>query len=213
MPWPDSDLSLEDLLLGWERVEASGIEVEKCRVTGGEPTLHPLFTGALRIIRQTWCENYGGRITVFSNGSQKLPPPFGWRYAVASREAKNVLLPPMISPIDLGLEHPCGVTKYCHRRRGCGRLFDAYGFAGCVFSGAIGRIIRYDPYRAEPVIQDGEVICGHCPFSTGVKMAFRLFEGARSGAIEYPTETYRKGLKDFKEKGLFTFKKFRDRSV
>lgn len=217
MPWPDSDLSLDDLKLGWERIQRAGIEVEKARVTGGEPLLHPRFEEVMELIGKTFNKEYvanGNETVVFTNGS--IPQPescTSWRYntsELGAEKTKN-LKPPMISPADLGVECKCGAGVFCFRQRGCGRLFDAHGFSCCIFAGAIGRAIGIDPYSARPVIDSRRDVCRHCVFAVGVHKAHRLYEAMGRGEFEYPTVTYRRAIERFRTKGPFPLKKFQER--
>jgi hypothetical protein len=208
-PWKDSDITLDGLVEGYNRVQEAGLVIHKCRVSGGEPLLHPRFVDCMTIIQSMWNKDYGGRTCVFTNGKLNRPAPAGWRYNVSNSDGKSYYFhPPMISPHDLGMEPLQGMTIACRRQLGCGRLFDAFGFSFCVFAGAIGRLLGVDPYSPTPVVEGIYDICKHCVFSQGIKKAFVLFDAANNGDLEYPTKSYQSALK---RKQNFEFKKFLDR--
>lgn len=209
---PDSDIQLDDLEIGWQRAKEAGLQVEKVRITGGEPLLHPQFVDACRIIGDTWNKDYGGRTLVFTNRKDSLPKTEGWRYRGGSLTGKKIHQPPMISPADLNIKGSCGVDTYCHRQRGCGRLFDAFGFSFCIFAGPLGRLLGIDPYEARPVLKGDPRICQHCVFAAGVKTAFALFAKVRDKQIEYPTRTYRKALERLDNRPI-SFPRFQERAV
>jgi len=208
--WEDSDITLEDLEEGYRRVVAAKVNFEKVRVTGGEPLYHPQFLECMELIQRTWNSLYPARTCVFTNNTLPLPPTKDWRYRV-SQDKATALQPSGISPADLGLHGRCGTTKGCHRQTGCGRLFDAYGFSFCIFAGAIGRAIGVDPYYPTPVFRGEEEICKHCPFSLGVKGAFKLFLAVKAGELKCPTKTYAEGLKKWKNGSAPQFAKFKER--
>ncbi len=218
IPWNDTDLTLEDLRLGWEAVQRSGLTVEKVRMTGGENLLHPEFEPCMNYINSTWAKNYVGdedkpRTVVFSNGILPRPSLFQVRYNY-HKDVKGKIeahTPPMISPVDLGLTPKRGTGRFCPRRRACGRLFDCHGFATCIFAGAIGRVIGVDPYKPYPVLDGIKEICDHCPWSMGVGGGLNLMQDAVAGKFEYPTKTYAEGLKIVKSGKGIVIPKFQER--
>jgi len=210
-PWKDSNITLEGLQEGYERAIAC-VNIEKVRVSGGEPLLHPQFAECMNIIQNSWNKEYGGRTCVFTNGKIQPPPTKGWRYNTSSSSSKEIYFqPPMISPHDLGLEPSIPLNAGCRRQAGCGRLFDAFGFSCCMFAGAIGRLLGIDPYSPTPVIDGMYSICKHCVFAQGIKKAFALFKSANEGEFEYPTRTYKYGLQRLELYGSDTLKKFSER--
>lgn len=211
-PWVDSDITLEELQTGYKRVVASNIKIHKCRVSGGEPILHPQFQECMDIIQKTWNKDYRAKTCVFSNGIKTPPHSNGWRYRVAEIKDKySHFQPPMISPYDLGMEPKHGMKNECRRQNGCGRVFDAFGFSFCIFAGVIGRMMGIDVYSPTPIIEGREDICKHCVFSQGIKKAFVLFKGVNSGKIEYPTESYKNALIENKKNGIMEPTRFLDR--
>jgi hypothetical protein len=100
--------------------------------------------------------------------------------------------------------------KECWVMGGCGRLFDRYGFGPCVFAGALGRILRMDPYSPKPIMFGMHDMCRHCICSLTRKDQWRLWEEARKGLLGFPTKTYAEGLKRLREEP-FEFKRFGER--
>lgn len=221
-PWPDSDLSPEDIERGFEVLKAAGITVNKVRLTGGEPLCHPHFVKCLEAVRRTWGHDYifkrNSRVCVFTNNILHRPTVEGFRYNYNDDRFKkgeeNLSQrhkPYCISPADLGLKGECGTTRYCHRQYSCGRLFDAFGFAGCVFSGPIGRVLGIDPYSAKFQLKAKEEICRHCIWSLRTGHALQLLLNAEQGNVEYPTKTYKEGFERWESEGPPVFAKFGDR--
>ena len=216
--WKDTDITLQDLELGWEAMKASGINLEKVRITGGEPLLHPNFEEYIKFIRDTWKNRSERKMPIFTNGTIERPFIEKCKYRIEplSPEKIECHTAPMISPLDLGLEPTRGFVSgaentYCHRQRSCGRLFDCHGFTFCIFAGAIGRLLGVDPYTPYPELDGRIEICGHCPFSLGVPKCFRLAKQVRDGKLEYPTKTYREAIQKVKDEGHFKLKKFQER--
>jgi len=218
IPWNDTDVSLDDLKLGWEAVQRSGLTVEKVRITGGENLLHPNFEEYMNYINSTWAKHYVGdgdrpRTVVFTNGI--LPrvnmPQVRYNCWKDTKTKIESHTPPMLSPVDLGLKPVAGVGNYCHRRRACGRLFDCHGFSFCIFAGAIGRVIGVDPYKPYPVLDGIDEICDHCPWSLGTGGAFSIMRDAAAGNLPHPTKTYAEGLEKVKSGEGIKFPKFQER--
>ncbi|KKK76834.1 hypothetical protein LCGC14_2859640, partial [marine sediment metagenome] len=204
-------ITLEGLREGYRRVRVAGITIDKTRVTGGEPLLHPQFVEAMEIISETWNKDYSARTCVFSNGTLKLPKTKGWRYNLPStdKSKQEWFRPSMLSPIDLGYSITNGVDRNCTMQIGCGRVFDAYGFAACVFSPPIGRLLGIDPYSSQPVLKGDPEICKHCPYSLPRKQMWRLFVEVRKSKRP-PTKTFQEAMARAKN-GLIKFTRFEDR--
>ena len=195
---PNSDIGLDDIQEGYNRVMAAKIEIRKCRVTGGEPLLHPQFVEAVTLIGQTWNKDYGGRTCVFTNGTQVIPKQGrSWRYkSSAATDRDAAFWPSMLSPADLGLEPVLGGEQRCKIQAGCGRLFDAFGFGFCIFAGPLGRLLGIDRYAAHPLLEGRPEICKHCQFSQPANIRARLSAQQRAGTLEggYPTKTFRRAV-------------------
>lgn len=198
----DSDATLEGLREGYDRVVAAGITINKARVTGGEPLLHPQFVEAMKLISQTWNKDYGGRTCVFTNGTQPLPKSDAWRYRVSSDDGRSGFRPTQLSPCDLGLSPVLGVGDQCCIQKGCGRLFDAFGFSFCILAGQIGRLFGVDVYGSEPVVAGNPEVCKHCIWSQPRKVAWRLIQDVRAGRLEYPSPSYARAFQEARWKSL-----------
>lgn len=205
--WPDSDMSVENLKLGGKIVRDCGYQPDRIRFTGGEPLLHPDIREMAHVVNDEW--KPGLRLVSFSNGSIKLKRRLPLRLNKANLDTRQHR-PWLISPADLGIVSTGGWKSYCHTRLGCGTLFDCYGFSFCVLAGALGRLLRIDPYKTEPFTNGIKEICQHCICSVPVSRRFKIQDAAFDGEFEYPTKTYREGLEAFKQ-DPFLFAKFKER--
>ena len=208
---PCSDVTLEGLQEGYDRVVAAGIQIDKTRVTGGEPLLHPRFVEAMRLIHETWNKDYGGRTPVFSNGTQLLPKSdAGWRYRVSSDGGRSGFRPTQLSPHDLGLKPILGVGEQCRIQKSCGRLFDAFGFSFCILGGQIGRLFGIDAYGPTPVVAGDPEVCKHCIWSQPRQVAWGLIRSFYNKGVEYPSPSYSRAFLDARWKGV-KIKRFEER--
>jgi len=208
LPWPDSDLSVEDLEIAGKIVSESDFDVLKIRLTGGEPLLHPDFVRMAEVIKNIW--KPFRPLVSFTNGI--LPKPeVDFRFSCTPFDQKKIDHRPwMISPADLGLKSVNGFGNECGTQYGCGRLFDAFGFSFCVHAGSLGRILRKDVYSGKPRLIGEYDICKHCVYSLRRNEMFRLQIDAANGKVEFPTKTYLDGIEKFRKKP-FVFRKFRER--
>lgn len=212
-PWQESELSVSAVKTAGLIVRGAGLDVLKIRLTGGEPTMHPQMREIVREIQTTWQPTQ--MTVVMSNLTKKSRPnigEFNARYCHGTHRTKiETHQPWMISPHDLGIKSQVGVEHDCFIQKGCGRLFDAFGFSFCIFAGAMGRLLRIDPYSNAPVLCGREDICKHCVCSLYRSNTWAVWKRAAAGEIKAPTKTYQDGIAAFKEKP-FTFKKFEDRT-
>ena len=211
--WKNSDILLADIKEGYKRVQQSGIDVAKVRISGGEPILHPRYEDAICLINDTWNtwpREHSDRqwVTIFTNGIRPSPLKDGvyWKHRVSGtkEEKSEFFWPTMLSPHDMKLEPKHGFDGVpCLRAKSCGRLFDSSGFSFCVFAPVIGRLLGIDPYKAMPVLDGMFEICRHCIYSVGYRQSLKLLEAARLGKIRHPTRTYRKLIRSVKEPAQF----------
>lgn len=212
LPWLDSDLSLDSLEKAGKLVHQAGINPNKARITGGEPTLHPDLPGICRIVREAW--NPTLRIVVLTNKTQPLVliQQYNARYSWDGPEKAQRHRPWMISPVDLGLQPKKGFNgQDCWVQRGCGRLFDTFGFAACVFAGALGRILGLDPYQPLPVLEMGAGFCQHCICSLPRGKQWAIWKAAQQGELAFPTKTFAKGLARCRAEGTRSYSYFEER--
>lgn len=210
--WPDSDVAVQDVVEAGAKIRAAGIIVNKVRITGGEPTLHPDLAGICKAVNETWRTER--QTVVLTNHTLPLPDLTGTkaRYSWGSDTPKNELHRPWtISPADLGLKPVVGYNgKACWVQRGCGRLFDRYGFGPCVLAGAMGRVLGIDPYESMPVLFGREEMCMHCICSLRRNKQWQLWGEASRGELDFPTKTYLDGL-DALRKNNQAFMSYRER--
>lgn len=208
--WPDSDLTAGDVKEAGEMVIAAGLKVNKVRITGGEPTLHPQLVEICDITRDVW--KVERCTTVLTNATTKAtrPKQIWARYKSTDEKSEKIHYPMSISPADLGLQGDYGTKFPCEQQRGCGRLFDAHGFSFCVLAGSLGRLLRIDPYSRTPVLEGDPEICKHCLFSLGRKQRWRIWGRWMEGQQEAVTETYRRAEERFRQLP-FRFKRWRER--
>jgi hypothetical protein len=208
IPWPDSDILVDDLVAGGEILERRGIWPARIKVSGGEPTLHPQLDECCKAIHEKW---KGHRTRLYVNDTNPVSVYPGIKPYKSPANEKEFHSPPMISPADLGLNPVFGFVKACNYSMKCGRLFDAFGFSFCPVAGVMGRILRIDPYSSHPVMIGREDMCKHCVFSQTKKVRFKLWNQARNGEIDHPSKTYRRGIVSSKEDGSMKFKRFAER--
>jgi len=209
LPWPNTDITKEDLRLGLEVVKKSRVHIKQCRITGGEPKVHPSFEELAKYVLETWGDKGRIRTSVSTNMVLKNPRGLGVRWQKYPMAEKNHV-PVMISPYDLG-KHPVrGYTTYCRVQCRCGRLFDKFGFASCPYAGPIGRVLGIDPYQSMPVLYGRPDICRHCVHSLDRWDRLKIYKDALAGKIEFPTKTFREGLERFKAEPT-EFKTFQER--
>lgn len=210
--WSDSDITLEGIEEGCNRVADAGIKIRKVRVTGGEPLMYPDFFKAMKLIDRTWNKDYPARTCVFSNGNHKLLRGRSWRFRVATTvESKySQFKPSWASPADLGYTLDVGVENSCQIQKSCGRGFDAFGFSPCILSGGLGRLLGVDPYSVYPVLKGNPDICKHCLYSVRSSRRSRLFK--KLAETPTTTTTYLKMFSKVKKHEMKAFSKFADRT-
>jgi len=203
---PESDLTVEDVEMSGCILKEHGIEVGKCGLTGGEPTL-VLNLAELRtaVVR---CWRPARRPRVFSNGTGGKGR--GIRVSDAGAKAAKQY-PIMVSPADLGMEPVEGFGTPCWAQIRCGRYFDAFGFSGCPAAPSLGRLFGVDVHEAEPVLLTSRELCRHCIHTVGKRRMSALSHAAATGQIEYPTRTYREALERRRSEGYVRFKSFKER--
>jgi len=209
LPWPDSDMRLEDVRTAGELLREHGIVVGRIRFTGGEPLMHPRIGDLCREFQREW--NPLTRMHMFTNGS--LGRPRGLPARVRSTGAgKAGHMPWMVSPADLGIATYFGYVKPCRVQWVCGRLFDAFGFSFCIHAGSLGRLLGIDPYSGYPQMMGRPEICRHCICSVPIRKGRNNVQrAAMAGEFEHPTKTFRDAMENVGKDGPMVFPKFRGR--
>ncbi|GAG49759.1 unnamed protein product, partial [marine sediment metagenome] len=144
LPWPDAEITIDDLKLGARLLQKHGVKVKAARIAGGEATLHSKFMECMETIRNEWSAEW---MILCTNGTTTFPreklTDVKMRYSPPSEKKKKKHQPCMISPDDLGLKTKAHI-KGCDLAGRCGRLFDAFGFGPCGIAGTLGRVLRID---------------------------------------------------------------------
>lgn len=206
-PWPDPDLTVDEILEAGKMVELAGITINRIRVTGGEPTLHSDLPGVCDAILKSWKPERV--IVVLTNGSNRIKedglPRVRWKRETSL--SLKIHKPWTISPADLGLSGEHGTRWVCETQNGCGRGFDVHGFSGCVVIGAMGRMLGIDPYSREPSLWGHPDVCKHCLFSLSRKTRWGIWRDVANGALKFPTQTWAAA----EQRGPMPLKMWRDR--
>jgi hypothetical protein len=201
LPWTDEDphVTLDDIKVTGKILRRLKIKVRRLRVQGGEPLMHPQFTEMFRAFEKEW---EVGTMRVHTNGILKPPFKQGRTFRTSPMSNKRAChTPAMWSPADLGIEPTHGVKASCGILRGCGRTFDCYGFAQCLKASTVGRMIGVDVHSPYPVLQTDPKICRHCNCSATKQQQREVHRMVAAGEVEYPTETFRDGMRVAKKFG------------
>lgn len=207
-PWQKSDLTVEDVKEAGEMLIATGLKVNKVRITGGEPTLHPQLKEICDVVRDVW--QIQRMTAVLTNGSTKESRPRKIWARYKADVVEKMHRPYSISPADLGLRGDYGTKFPCEQQTGCGRLFDGFGFSFCVLAGSIGRMLRIDPYSKTPMTDGDERICKHCLFSLKRSTRWGIWTAWKEGKQEAVSKTYQDAYAAF-QLLPFKFKRWKDR--
>ena len=209
-PWSNSDVTVEDVKLAGKLVLQRDEEISRVRLTGGEPTLHPQLREICEVVKDEWKPTYIS--VVLTNGSRPRPSLDGTftRYSWPMEDKESIHRSHMVSPADLGLEPHLGFGKPCDIQKGCGRLFDAFGFSFCVLAGGYGRILGVDPYQDKPVIDGQREICQHCMCTLKRRQKWDLWGEIAKGAVPTITKTWAEGLQRHADEPI-QFKTFKAR--
>lgn len=190
---PDPHVTERDVEVAAILLRRYRIRVRRIRVSGGEPLLHPRFKDMCKLIKEEWDP---GVMRIFTNDTKGQPKQGrGTTYRTISIADKvGEHRPQLISPADLGVSSRQNYAG-CGIRSSCGRCFDTYGFACCGQASVLERVLGVDTHSAYPVLQAVPELCRHCIFSLGRRSQRRLWNAVWNGEIEYPTKTYREGIK------------------
>jgi hypothetical protein len=213
LPWQQpSQLSVEDVKTAGRIVREAGIELDKVRLTGGEPTLHPQLREICQAVMEHWKPKH--TLVVMTNHVLQGPKLEGVNahYSWDQPATKESLHRPwLISSSDLGLEPVVGFNgKECWVQHGCGRSFDTFGFSFCVLAGPLGRLLRIDPYDAQPIMRGKREICQHCICSLPRKKQWWIWGESGAGRMDQITKTFREGVERYQEEP-YKFKTWKER--
>jgi len=211
--WIDSDISLDDLLIGSHVLKKHNLSTHgTIRVIGGEPTLHPDLVSCVRIIKDEWISEKSHAV-LCTNGTVKFDEKsvgLRIRYSKPGPRKFQDQRTVLISPFDLGYVPVLGSFNVCDLARRCGRVFDTYGFTFCPYAGTLGQILRIDPYHKSPILMGFPEFCQHCVWSLSNKDRQYIYSLVQAGKVEYPSKSYKEGLARL-HGTPFKFRKFQER--
>jgi hypothetical protein len=205
------DLELEQLEQWAEIIRGTGWFVRTLKLTGGEPLDHPQFAQMVEVIDRLHVDGILGRIVVATNAPEKQRAEqgrhlkHGWRMKVSRPGKAAGHMPYLLSPKDYGVPKEYGsveVGRLCVLQKLCGLCFETYGFSSCALAGSLGRILRINPFRREPVSLGDPQICDHCVWSVGRESRRRLWQLALAGRIEHPSPTFQPLIEPYLEDPL-----------
>lgn len=191
----ESDITVEQLRLGAQKLREHDITVLKLRFTGGEPSMHPNLAKLRAVAAEEWKPT--GWFRVYSNGRLGSRKDGVWMTVKSNKRKAHDHLPMMISPSDLNipLDKRVGMNnRPCAMQVKCGRGFDTYGFSACTLAAAIGRLFDIPVHSDDPVLFGCEELCKHCIHSVGNRQAVTIQREAATGVFQYPTETFQKAI-------------------
>ncbi len=212
LPWADKNsyLTVKDIRVAAILLKRNFIEVGKIQVSGGEPLLHPGFWDIIESIKKEWKPSI--RFYVYTNGTFNVPKRLHGRFfrIIPIEQKIRTHRPFLVSPTDLEIPFAQSIGKVCKTMSVCGRNFDAYGFSFCSQAPHIGRILGMDAHKPYPILEGDPEICRHCILSVTKRMFHKLIQLARDKEFEYPTKTYREGIKREKDYPM-KYKRFLNR--
>lgn len=188
----NSDITPEQVRYACKMLREMRFYPVRIKISGGEPELNPHIDEICQIIAEQLKPQ---KLWILMNG--KLPGPDGV-HAKINPLPKTNHDPFLVSPIDCGLEEH-QVIHACLNRSQTGGAFDCHGFTFCALAPLIGRLLRINPYSPHPIFDQDYRICRHCPLSMNQTGRARIFEMALKGECDYPTKTFREGLKQYHE--------------
>ena len=211
---PDSDITPEEVRLAGGRLKTAGVTaIEKVKLSGGQPTLNPLFADVCKALDEHWPTR---TLQLLTNATEPFRWPDGLRAKTRIAESRVEKVKPLhkpftVSPADLGVRYDgVGVDRKCFNMSMCGRFFDKFGFNFCPFAGIIGRVVGVDSYSADPVFLGHPDICRHCMYGLRPVRRARLERRVADGSVPEVTKTFREGIDRWKA-SPFPIKRFVER--
>jgi hypothetical protein len=167
-----------------------------------------------KVIDMCLASGFIQKVSVLSNGLKvrfKMPPKARWAVdpILEGNDEYKDHQPFLISPDDYGVRSEnCG--KKCLTAKVCGSSFDAFGFSFCGIAGAMGHLLKINPYSSEPTRELDERICKHCIYSLSQeeeqelqnrcnRKFMRYGEECGGGDDEYPSPTFKKAIEEYKK--------------
>lgn len=159
-------MSIEQIQKFIDQARVNG-GVNKLKVIGGEPLLHPQFVEIYNMLAEAGKEKIIKFIVIESNKTVPFPKvesyPFICLRGTVQRKKKHQ--PFLWSPKDLGFTY--GANYKCMQLRKCGYSLDKYGYLPCSLAIMLSRLFGHtDLYRKEfPTNPWGlEKLCENCVF-------------------------------------------------
>jgi hypothetical protein len=207
----NTDITAREVRGGAKTLKSHGVGIGKLRLTGGEPLVHPNFSGICQAIVNTWTPRRGF-FRVYSNGVLPKPKDVRVRYAVVKLDSrkKQIFKPFNVSPADLGMEPMFGFNTPCRQQIFCGRAFSCFGFSACAMAGVLGGMFGRDTFSTKPVLLADEDMCRHCLVSLPTRQRNAIIKGVHAGRIPPVTKTYEQGIERWKDEPP-KFKRFFER--
>jgi len=180
-----------------------GGRVDKLKVLGGEPLLHPQFKEIYYMLCEAAKDGIIRQIKIESNKTIPHPeveafPFVSWKGRIQSKKKHQPIL---WSPKDLGFDTRVGV---CQQISKCGFSLDKYGYLPCSLAIMLCRLFDMtDMYRYEfpTTTWDLDKICKHCIFSMEADWRSR-FSGKRlsdhTEEDKSPTKSFAEALAKWK---------------
>jgi hypothetical protein len=161
----DDDVTLEQIDRFIE--QAKTIPVNKVKVLGGEPLLHPQFKEIYNKLLQALKDGIIHALKIDTNHTVPFPKDLeiipGVRIMGKKEELKKHL--PIIHPLDAGFI--TNARPNCPMLRRCGASLDNLGWLPCSAAIPINRMFNLGLYRKDLQKEPWglDILCRNCPFS------------------------------------------------
>ncbi len=200
------EITPEQLRRAIDTLNEQRVKVTLVTLAGGEPFLNPHYQGLLdELPRLKWLRLVRCLTNAVDTERQKqytFPnvEHITYRWVPAPLDdhtGKDKHTPFLISPADLNIQ---ASGEHCSVRGYCGRGLDAFGFSMCGVAGVLGRLLQINPYDpVDPVIDYDDNICRHCIYGLPRAKQREIIEQTKTGDIKHPTQTYREGLRQYRQ--------------
>jgi hypothetical protein len=188
--------------------QAKVVKVNKLKVLGGEPLMHPQFKEIYDILLSAAKEGSIRCIKIESN--KTIQPPVveasslvSWKGRVQSKKRHQPIL---WSPEDLGVV--TGPQYHCPQITKCGFSLDKFGYLPCSVAIMIVRLFNLTHlYKTEMPTQAWglEELCSKCIFSMNHDWRIQHNKGVAdlSDNQIVPTKSYAEAIKNYDEKAFY----------
>jgi hypothetical protein len=173
-------------------------EINKIKVVGGEPLVHPDFVNIYNVLAKAADERVFNYLKIDTNKTVKVPKvdPCSYVKWSGKHPSKKRHMPTLWSPKDLGFQTkgPCAqISK-------CGYSLDKYGYLPCSLAIMIVRLFGLNhlyKYEYPKGVWGLEELCPHCIFSMPHEWRVKWWTPLSKITEEEktPTKTYAEALK------------------